>query len=641
MKLKVFITKYFAIFLSILFISCIKDTDDRFHITGNRNVTVGFIAGGGVDSRTTINSDGISTSWSKDDKIALWANHSNGSAALSEKQFQVYYRDVAPNKAMFTTTLDDAMEVDTYTYYATYPTPNSVSGTQANFTVPATQDGRISSGAAIMVATPAKGPQLGIVTGAAEDDDAYEIDDHHLSLNMNHVLHALRFYVPSTNWGFAEGEKIERIVFTMPQTVAGDIALDYTNPYSTITATNGSNTITLQLAKTIGASASAAEIDFAAASIIPTAAFAEGDEIEVQTFTNSHASRSYISLANRDEMQAGHITPISVNCSDVVNRHTIRFIWGGNNLGEDVHTITFKTTAGNEIYKITDVDDFMSKGRHDIDFTFEDKTYLATVAGQQVVVEYESEHAIVSNTITMPSDVATTAKCHEITITVPYLFFEDFSDATTFNHKGNLSATGHDASTISGDSYGLTGWTGNQIAVIASGNGKGLAIRHQNECSSFLGKWQGTYRGRADSAPMSNLKSGASVKVKISFVFSGYVNGAVAPQLTYGYTTAQSAFSGYWASGSSAIDGGTKLADSGTVVEEGISGPMNGSIADVVANSTTGNAISKTFNITGCTNQHRISWDCYAPYDSKNTAAFGKNTQQWIFIGDIKVQIVQ
>lgn len=629
MKLNVFITRYFAIFLSILFISCIKETDDRFHITGNRNVTVGFIAGGGVDSRTTINSDGISTSWSKDDKIALWANHSNGSAALSEEQFQVYYRDVAPNKAMFTTTLDDAMEVDTYTYYATYPTPNSVSGTQANFTVPATQDGRISSGAAIMVATPAEGPQLGIVTGAVEDDDAYEIDDHHLSLNMNHALHALRFYVPSTNWGFADGEKIERIVFTMPQTVAGDIALDYTNPYSTITATNGSNTIILQLAKTIGASASAAEIDFAAASIIPTAAFAEGDEIEVQTFTNSHASRSYISLANRDEMQAGHITPISVNCSDVVNRHTVRLIWGGNNLGEDVHTITFKTTAGNEIYKITDVAAFIKSGRHDIDFTFEDKTYLATVAGQQVVVEYESEHAIVSNTITMPSDVATTAKCHEITITVPYLFFEDFSLLKGYDiNGGNVSTKEQDGSNIN-DTFFYSGWTGNQTSGKA-----GTAIRIRTRCETT---WA-FYNGRVDSAPISGLKSGASVKVSVSFDYNAVTEegGDECMSFSYGYTTTQGPIEAYYYY---FYIFGTKKG--GSHIENSTTLPLpSASNLSSYSNDTYPSSYHtiNNFVISNCTNKHRLSWE---PLASGTDNHLANSRNHWLYIDNIKVQIVQ
>ena len=426
----------FTMVLSFGFIAC-SESDVESVTTPTNGVEVGLWLGDSKnDTRTTINDDGISTSWSKDDKVALWAVGSDGNYALSNQTFKLYFRDLPSTNAFFTTTLSAAMAEGTYTYYATYPTPKSVSGTTATFNVPSVQDGTISNGAAVMVATPAESEALRAVTNIPGD---YEVNNDGLSLRMNHALHALRFYVPATKWGFAEGESVERLEIAMPQPIAGDITLDYTSPSNSPIVSNPSNKITLILTEPFAASQSASDIKHACASIIPTTSFSDGDQIEVKAYSATRAARTILSLGDRGAMLAGHITPVSLDCSNVVDRHYIRFIWNGNNLGEDVHTITFYTEAGNEIFQITDVKSFIKTGYLDIDFTFEDKSYLESVAGLNIVVKYESAHALVSNTIQMPSDVAT-PKCHEIGITVPYLFFEDFSLLKGYDiNGGNVS----------------------------------------------------------------------------------------------------------------------------------------------------------------------------------------------------------
>lgn len=622
---------------SLLMASCIKESNDI--ATTQEPVKVGFFVGDAT-TRTTINDDGISTSWNKNDKIALWANASDGTAVLSAEPFGIYYRETPATLAMFTATLPSAMAADTYTYYATYPIPNSVEGTLATFTLPATQNGRITDGAAIMVASPTQGKQLGIVTGDVNGDDPYEIDDEHLSLTMNHAMHALKFFVMQDKWAFDEGETVERISFVMPQNIAGDVTLDYTNPAGTPTVANGTNIITLNLANTIGATISAARPDFAAASIIPTAAFAEGDEIEIRVLATNHASRSYISLTGREAMQAGHITPVSVDCSEVFDRHTIRFIWSGNNLGEDVHTITFYTEAGNEIYKITDVADFMKQGRHDIDFTFEDKTYLATIAGQQMVVEYESEHAIVSNYVTMPSDIATSIKCHEIPITVPYLFFEDFSATTTSTSYNDNNGTGvsnagntNAANLTSSYSWPSYSWTDTTNGIgIWSGARCGLeagnSIRICTRSENAVG-FPGAYYGRLDSPNMGNLKAGATVNLRIQFNYSLNRDGsktsthqhylAVGTHTTAGLINAKSGVGGWLSSG---LSGMTISAN----VVSGLSGG-SGSFTNI------NNSVDKS--VSNCTQSTRFVWEVYIDKDSSD--GYYNN---WAYIDNIKVQIV-
>lgn len=618
--------------MPLLLLSCSTEVAEIARPTGK--VTVGFVAGD-VESRTSINDDGISTSWERGDQVALWARSSNGIAALSATPFQLYYRDIPATKAMFTTTLANAMAEDTYDYYATYPVPSAVNGTKATFSLPTMQNGSISDGAAIMIATPTKGSQLGIVTGAPESSDAYEIGDGHLSLQMNHAMHALKFFIPSDKWGFTEGEKVEQIVVTMPQDIAGEVTLDYTDPSAAISTANGVKTISLNLKDPIGASSSAADIDFAAAAIIPTTGFASGDQMEIKTYTSTQASRYYISLDGRGAMQAGHITPVAVDCSEVFGRHSIRFIWGGNNLGEDVHTITFKTTAGAEIYRITNVAEFVKNGRHDVDFTFEDKSYLATIAGQQMIVEYESEHAIVSNTITMPADVHSSLKCHEITLVVPYLMFENFASLNnTYDNYGDDNKSGGDERKQPGESLNnymsAQGWNAARFKI-SQGNCIRINVRYQmvRIILSFTTK----HYGRLDTPTLSGLKSGANVKLKVEYdagahVSDGNFSGQNCTSISVAtHTNGAATINGI---GTGTLENG-KLSDFGTTHS-----------TEFLPDKYDINSFTQTFDtystiIPSATNATRV---CFYPDTSATINGIG-NEEFYVYLDNIKVSIVQ
>lgn len=618
-KLAIFICGLF----SVAVISCSKNETEMIDAT-EQSIEVGFSIATN-NTRTSINEDGISTSWSEGDKVALWAVDDNGNYALNNQAFKLYFRDLPSIKAFFTTTLGSAMSEGNYTYYATYPTPKSINGTSATFSVPNVQDGAISNGAAVMVATPQQGNALSALTNIPGD---YEVSDDGLSLQMNHVLHALRLYVPATKWGFAEGEKVERIEISMPQAIVGDITLDYTNPEAITSASNTSNSLSLILANPMEASTSAAEINHACASILPTTAFADGDQIEIKAYTAKQAARTTLSLQGRGAMLAGHITPVSLDCSNAVERHYIRFIWNGNNLGEDVHTITLLTEAGNEIFKITDVASFVKAGYLDIDFTFEDKTYLKSIAGMNVVVNYESAHALVSNKITMPSDLAT-PKCHEIGITVPYLFFEDFSLLKGYDiNGGNVSDKRQGGKNIN-DTFFYPGWTGEQTSGKA---GTAIRIRARNETT-----W-GLYNGRVDAGAMTGLKSGASVKVTVSFDYNAVTEESADEclSLSYGYTTKQGPIQSYWwyrpLFGSQS--GGEHVENARTVSLPSASNMT--SFSDDVYPSKYYRI--EGFEINGCTNRHRLSWEAAA---SGTTNHLANSKNHWVYIDNIKVQIVQ
>lgn len=552
--------RYLILTLSLLVLACGKESFDTPAASGP--VTVGFVVGG-TDTRTTINDDGISSSWEKGDRIALWATSQNGTATLSAQQFGLYYRD--GSLAMFTATLPSVMAEGTYNYWATYPTPKSVNGTKATFNLPNTQDGTMSGGAAIMVAQPAQGPQLSKVT----DIPAYfEIYDGHLSLKMKHATHALRFFAPSNKWGFNDGEKIERIQFTMPQGIAGDLTLDYTDLDAARTTANTSNTISLNLTKPIGASASASALEHACAAILPTAAFAAGDAISMKIYSKRQMVEQAISLAGRGAMQAGHITPIALDCSSPVERPKIAFRITTNNLGEQPYRITLTSADSNTKWLITDdhiyeyytgsTTSTIANG-NGFDIHYDEET-LASISGKSVTVTYESESAIITNAITMPA--MTVGNSYTVNLTVPYLMYQDFSNIADYNDEATTGSKSLDDS-------GLPGWTASRTRSSA---GSHIRLR------PFYGLI-GRYQGRMDSEFFgSRLKKSVTVKVTINA-------GAekIATPLQVGKTTT-----------AGAIEAGTDI--------ESVSTTLN------LAKGTNSSMPSFTYTVTGVTANHRLSW---------------------------------
>ena len=423
----------------------------------------------------------------------------------------------------------------------------------------------MSGGAAIMVAQPAQGPQLSKVT----DIPAYfEIYDGHLSLQMKHATHALRFFAPSNKWGFNDGEKIERIQFTMPQGIAGDLTLDYTDLDAARTTANTSNSISLNLTKPIGASASASALEHACAAILPTAAFAAGDAISMKIYSKRQMVEQAISLEGRDAMQAGHITPIALDCSSPVERPKIAFRITTNNLGEQPYRITLTSADTNTKWLITDdhiyeyytgsTTSTIANGSG-FDIHYDEET-LASISGKSVTVTYESESAIITNAITMPT--MTVGNSYTVNLTVPYLMYQDFSNIANYNDEATTGSKSLDDS-------GLPGWTASRTRSSA---GSHIRLR------PFYGVI-GRYQGRMDSEFFgSRLKKSVTVKVTINA-------GAekIATPLQVGKTT-------------------TAGAIEARIDIESVSTTLN------LAKGTNSSMPSFTYTVTGVTANHRLSW---------------------------------
>ena len=642
------IKQYILVITSLLFFACQKDVF-TFNDESNDNTpyAIGFWVGGGVsgDTRTAINEDGQSISWEQGDKVALWALQGS-SYTFQNQPFGLWFRTTDNSQAFFASTRVSSMPEGEHTYYACYPTPVSYNGTTATFTIPSVQDGKMSGGADIMVAQ-GDGPVLEKLYNPEAGD--YLIDDG-LSLNMRHLIHALRFYVPQSQWGFPENETVERIIFTMPSSAVaatGTVTADVASETAGLTMTNsGSNTISLNLREPIVPSAANANggvsYDYAAAAIMP--ATYTGDLV-VKVFSQTKASQVTIANVNR-EMQAGHITPVGLNCSTVTDRPKMSFRIASNNLGEKPYKITLTSSDSNTRWKTTDDHEYeyytgsesltvAEGGGFDI---YYDEDVLSTISDKPVTVTYESKSAIVTETITMPSMNIGTS--YEIKLNVPYLFAENFDTFGADNsHWKEKEKSGS----------WINGWSGNQWRT--DGTNMGLCS-YTGDYGYYGSITKGprfystdTYFGRLDS-PVLPLKAGKSVQLSIRFDIS------LEDEASNGYTSCKYGYS----NNTDAVVGGytSNIGE----VEESILGismwglSVNGNEGDqelaraamtrnmpnkIVGEATSNGNITTPFNISNTSNNIRLTW-----FTEINNNYKKRITSKWFYsyIDNVKVQIV-
>ena len=638
------IKQYILIIISILLLACQKDNFTFDHVSDdNRPYAVGFWAGGSVSgsTRTAINDDGKSISWEQGDNVALWALQGS-SYIFQNHSFNLWFRTVDNSQAFFASTLAASISMPDgeYTYYACHPTPTNVNGTTATFVIPSTQDGKMSGGADIMVAQ-GQGPALKKLYNpdAENPEDRDFIIDEGLSLNMRHLIHALRFYVSQARWGFPADETVERIVFTMPSTTSGISAVgtvnaDVASASGGLTMTNnGGNTITLYLREPIGPSSAningVVEFDYAAAAIMP-ATYA-GD-LTAKVYSQTKASQVTISGISRT-MDAGHITPVSLDCTNTINQYYLRFHYGGNNIGEDIIAIRVNYTDENGTSQILTipVEQFVKDGGfYDVDLTdWAPANFSALrnkLKGQNIVVEFESKNAIVTQTITLPD--VTQPGVRNVTLTAPYLFEQNFNSIAAFNdgHDNFKTGSGWDSwnysdtynKSISLNNNGLTGWSASRIGV--SNGTVRICARYE---SSGLGV-KSIYRGRLDSPALSSIKSGSTVKLKVYFDYGG---NRVEYSETFGIVDT--------------TPNANPIMSFGTTTETGNPGPGKGEIegGEVLSiDSEYGKVPEDTTPriLTGCTNSTRLTW--LVSTDRNDNLA--GNGNYWLYLDNIKVQIV-
>ncbi|MGN0202455.1 MAG: hypothetical protein ACI399_06060 [Candidatus Cryptobacteroides sp.] len=592
--------------------SCSAETGIENPLYGNGPTRVVLCLGADPQSRTAVNDDADGFEWQAGDKISVWAKNGNGEYVLDNQVFNILAIGYEKDKAYFTSTLASPMATGSYTYSIAYPVPESVSGTKATFTVPSVQDGKASGGIDITVSSPFTAEEL----QPMEESDFAGVATGTFSARMHHLLHFFRFYI--AKGGNLLGEPIKEIRFTMPEPVAGTLAADITEPTS-VSVSDGSCRIVLKLAEPLSESTESARQYSVAGFIPPASEYSVTDCMDITLLSeNKIGEVASISLGGRS-FEPGHVTGVKLVPNSTRDYYTIVFKMDGNNLGEDILNITLtlpegvcwpESTSSKYTYSkddgslIVTGDSFVIKAADLAD-------YLA-LSGQEVSVRYESEDAIVRETITLPQLDGSIQ--NYASLNVPYLYYEDFSGlAADFSHDDNYSS-GFNSFSKSGHEF-MTGWSGGRVGGSA---GTAVRIACRRETSA-------RYWARCDSPFLSGLKYstdeftalGKNIKLKVQFNYSmnreegGGYQAKVGQTMYFGWTTT----SGVLKSGD---DDGTF--DSGVSINE-----TSGSYTSI------GNLAERSLSEMG--NDKRLSWRTYPEYH-----ALGNGTY-FLYLDNIKVTI--
>lgn len=579
------------------FSSCQKGAVENVGNVGRH--TIGFCTGE-ASTRTMMNPDGLTASWEKGDRIAVWAKNSSGEYTLNNTQFSVYGADGA--RAFFTATIDASMPEDRYTYFAAYPVPESVSLTKATFTIPSIQDGKVSGGADIMIANPLLHGPL---------DEVQELSDYtKLGMSMEHILHQFRLYLPEGEDKLG-GEAIVKMVLTFPKPVAGKLVADFTDTEAAAEFSGEEKSITLKLSEPLVNSTSS-ERKYAMAAFFPSS-FEASESINIKIYTETKIANAYpVNLEGRT-FAAGHSTPVRLRISDIREYGRLRFTVSSNNLGENANAVRLTAPQGctwgdgSTIYEYRPGHEITTGETFEI--PFENLDTFRTFSGKDVTVTFDTEHVDATQTVRVPD--LTTLNFAEISAGLPYLLYEDFSGVESFNSGDNYAMS--NAGSKSPKSF-LNGWTGGRVGAEA-----GMCIRIACRRETSKG-----YDARVDSAPIISLKKSTDIKVSYDYgVNNKYggiaiiTDGNVGQNVYIGYVTDTKGYS-------SGDDSGTFESDNTFYAKE-----YTGSY------TSTPNSDTRIIH-SAPTGVLRITWRSAAEYQAGTT-----NTTCWLYLDNIKVQIAK
>lgn len=567
--------------LSLLAASCSQQDEPGRERTSPLEVTIGSEPGLNIDLRTALEDDGFSIRWVKGDRIALWALNSAGEAQLSAVPFTLYSFDETYRSAKFTGTVDPMDEVS-YTYCALSPLPASTEGTKGVYSIPQVQDGSYHGEYDVMAAMPVTGGAL--VAGDNSES---------VNLVFGHKVHLLKIRIPENRLG----QPITELRLTFPVPVAGTLKVDAADPDAAPELTDGSHTLTLEFPTPVdaGAVVYATIAPVVLDATVPVALTAICEEGESKT----------IRIPGKD-FAAGHSTPIAFTVPEMGLRYTkLLFSLAGTGeetLGERIERFTVTGPEGCDLGGGVNSRTFEIDAAGKYEIVFRDGIPDG-ISGQPFTVTFESVNALVSDTFKMDELVPE----KENTIAafgVPYLMEENFDNVQTYSdNEGTTGVNDPDAIWIPG----LSGWS-----AARTGGSAGQSVRIVGHREG--GMWVfADYEARMDSAPLSGLKEGADVQVRISFDYSGSTNKG-ASKLKYGTSTSQGLISGANASVES-------QAGNVTTNTNGSYGNVNQSATPFTANAT---------------NRTRLTWVAYG-----SDGGFSGSYFYYVYIDNVKVSIVQ
>ncbi len=596
-----FLYKY-LILMFLCLVSCSVDSpQDRPDTPSEVGFYAGKGSGIGIQMRSEAGSDGISTSWEPGDKLALWAYDQNGKTLLDGQVCSAYGENASIG--YFTTSLPDVMPDGEYRYFASYPVPEWISGSKACFSVPSTQNGHSGAGEDIMISSlTSAGPLRPL------DWESYGHEELHLS--MEHLLHRFCIYTTSSLF---HGETIKRITASFPKGVVGKITVDLQNPLSSPVLTDAKDVLDIIPEEPMAVS-SGNERHYVTASIVPTS-FAAGESMNVRIYTDSYMASVDILLASR-YFAAGHSTPVNLLPKTVSSYYQLHLNLAGNHLGENPQTVTVNAPAG---YALNDAGESTLILRYGKDISvggsyvlgFEDEAKFRHLSGTNLSITYESEHAVVSENVTVPD--LTSGASASVELNVPYLLYEDFSQVPTFS--SNDEYTTSSAGSMNAHSF-LNGWSGGRVGASA-GNMVRLACRR--ECGMWV---EALYDSRMESAPLARIKSPVALEVSFDYgAGNRYLNSDdnLGQTVSVGYVTSATAYK------SGSTDG---TYDASSSLHLPVSEYSTG------AWTTPGHATVYVPSVPAGQNI-RISWKSHMD----SNAVFAGNATAWFYLDNVKVSI--
>lgn len=437
-------------------------------------------------SRTTVDAEGRA-SWIEGDTFALWAENKEGVRKMDGAKFSMMYFWHSFQSAVFTAETE-LMEEGDYTYYAVAPQPKSYADNKATYTIPATQQGDLFNGAYdIMVAIPVEGKEL------------LSDEINKLELDFQHKMHILKVNIAKNDLGVDVG----KLVFTFPGNVTGDVSVNITNAASAATLANGSKELVINCANGAGVGEDVWGVIFPQMVIGSVKVVAYGVD-------GRESVEKRISFMKT--FAAGHITPLSFSVPKV--RPTLRFSIGTNNLGESIEKITITANDGKKF-------EFTANEQNQYDYIASNAAELEAYNGKTFTAKFESKSAIVSSTFTMPSNLGDDVNVVPA-LTVPYLFEEDFSCIHTAGESygdNDVASDERNQPGVSLDGYmSHKGWNAARF-LLGVGTCPRINVRYQVvKIYMVFGSY---HHGRLDTPTLSNLKSGASVKLRVQFDAGG------------------------------------------------------------------------------------------------------------------------
>ena len=554
-----------------------------------------------IKSRTSIGEDGHSAIWADGDKIALWAKNSAGDFAMQAESFSLYRFSESYDKAIFSAFIDP-MEEGEYTYYATYPTPNSVNGTKATYSIASEQRGDTFVGNCdIMVSNPVTARELaeGVI--------------NNLNLHFVHKMHALRLTLP--NEGKLMNTPVDCIELTFPTAVVGDVTVDAAAPAAAPVLTNGTNTIKISIPEGYS------EGDYVWAIIFPTTI--SGD-ISYRLFAGEYVSKVRTVTMNK-VVEQSHITPMSISVPEPHLVTTITINIADNHLGEEYNTVTVLDPNGNTVQS------FEANESEKYNIYIDGIIDAAQYNGQKYTIRYESDNAIVEDVITL-QDIEPYRE-NNLSSTVPYLLYEDFSQAKAVNSNDAYKAGASDESGNSYrkgvllDSYMTTaGWNAARFKIEA-GKAIRINVRYQS------GAWVvARYCGRLDTPALKGIKSGSNVAVKVEFDYACYVPLGYKGLSSLDDTSNSVTFyqiSKHTSSESSALNGITQ-----NDISSYYTSPTF--VRNITEDTFDGNYIPQSVKISGCGHTTRLTWWACTEQESSVLAA---NCVYYVYLDNIRVSI--